>query len=373
MSRAAGAAGPVIPTRIVPSIRPARLSPEQVRREFHRLSAGGARVRVAGSARRQPARLLSDGYVPRYKLALFGRTFYLSDVRRNPDVQFFIAYIAGADGIHARLLYKDGSLLWRSASHFARSDHENWIGKGDTQIVVQDGEQWVYSAEHTTDLPLEMQTAVEQVSRRARVVRWDTAALGLVLRKSGVNRIGAYRDFTEPRRRARANPRNLIHGGRSVARFARPGDPGSLRFAAGFEPDFARGIAERSRSSSRLYGGRIARYRILSRNRRVQYVFFAGPHHVWIGYPQATTTELSSYGVRTVDVIVDEGLVVPGLEYHYLESEDPPVEVSQIPAGFVGPISSLDPWRADASAWLERLPVIREFRARVLADGPRRR
>ena len=47
-------------------------------------------------------------------------------------------------------------------------------------------------------------------------------------------------------------------------------------------------------------------------------------------------------------------------EYHYLdETEDPPQFVSQIPEGFAGPQSEIDAYRADASPWLERLPVVR--------------
>ena len=91
-----------------------------------------------------------------------------------------------------------------------------------------------------------------------------------------------------------------------MATFRRKGDPTSLRFAPGYEPDLRHGLIERSRSSSRLYGGTIHRYRILSVNRKIQYLIFAAPRHVWIVPPQATTTELSSYGVRTTDVLADE-------------------------------------------------------------------
>ena len=128
-----------------------------------------------------------------------------------------------------------------------------------------------------------------------------------------------------------------IHGGRSIARFTRKHDPTSLRFVAGYEPDFEAGILEVASSQSRLYGGEVERFRILSRNRKIQYLFLASPRHAWIVPPQATTTELSSYGVRTIDVVADEDLFVPGYEYHYVDTdEDPPVLVSQIPAGFVG-------------------------------------
>ena len=43
-----------------------------------------------------------------------------------------------------------------------------------------------------------------------------------------------------------------------------------------------------------------------------------------------------------------------------------PEETRQIPAGFEGAPSTEDPNRVDASAWLDRVPVIRQFR-RVLA------
>ena len=86
-----------------------------------------------------------------------------------------------------------------------------------------------------------------------------------------------------------------------------------------------------------LYGGRLERYRILSANRRIQYLFFSGPLQVWIIPPQATTTVLSSFGVRTVDVVVDDDLCCPGYEYHFLDDTvDPPEFYSQIPEGYAG-------------------------------------
>jgi hypothetical protein len=154
-----------------------------------------------------------------------------------------------------------------------------------------------------------------------------------------------------------------VNGGRPIARFARAGDPRSLRFARGFAPDFARGVLEHTALESSLYGGTVRRFRILSRNRRVQYLFMAAPRHVWIIPPQATTTELSSFGVRTVDVAVDDDLCVPGWEYHG-GSDD----LDQIPRGYAGERHPKDPSRADASPWLDRLPVIRDFRRIVLRE-----
>ena len=67
-------------------------------------------------------------------------------------------------------------------------------------------------------------------------------------------------------------------------------------------------------------------------------------------------------------MLVDEDLCCPGYEYHYMDdSEDPPVLYSQIPEGFAGAANEFDPSRADVSRWLDKLPVIREFRRKVLA------
>lgn len=362
----------MIPTRIVPSALPSDLSPRQVGREFRARVDDRMRIRPAGEAKRRPLCLLSLGYAPRYRVDLFDTTFYLSKLYQNEDIRFFVAYVVQPPGRDAfpRIFYKDVSLVWRSASHFVRGEDENWIGKGELRVVRQDGQLMEVSAEETTDLPLEIQDALETCARQPARIPHDERAIGLVLRRGPSDRMDPYRDFVEPRRKARSDPRNLVNGGRPVARFTRRNDPASLRFTRGFEPDFSYGVLETSASTSRLYGGTLRRFRILSRNRRIQYLFFAGPRHVWIVPPQVTTTELSSYGLRTIDVVTDEDLCIPGYEYHFLdESEDPPVFVSQIPEGYAGEPSEHDASRADASAWLDRLPVVREFRRSVLEAG----
>ena len=321
--------------------------------------------------------MIAAGYVPKHEIELFDTTFYLTDVRENEHVRFFVAYVVQGSGarttVSPRIFYKDVSLIWRAASHYVHTPRETWIGKGDVQTVLQDGEEFIYSAEYTTDLPLEIQGAVESLIRGVKRIPHDMKALALVLRNAPADRIEAYRDFTGPRRRAQRDARNLVNGGRSIAYFKRHHDPGSLVFVSGYEPDFDTGVVEVETSKSKLYGGPLKRFRILSRNREIQYLFFKSPRHAWIIPPQATTTELSSYGVRTIDVVCDEDLCVPGYEYHYMDgTEDPPVLVSQIPEGFVGRPNRHDSTRADASAWIERLPVIKEFRKKVLG-GPQRR
>jgi hypothetical protein len=357
-------------------VEPEPLSGEQVARAFHRRLANGAKLRPAGTARRNPRDLLRAGYTPKHEIRLFDTNFYLTNVRQNEDIRFFVAYLV-KDGpsrpgrtIHPRILYKDVSLIWRSASHFVRTHSDNWIGKGDLRTEIVDGEEIEVSDESTTDLPLEIQNALESLIRRPGRVPHDEKALGLVLRRGNEDRIEAYNDFTDPRRQAQANPANLVNDGRSIACFTRRNDPTSLQFVAGFEPDLDRGALERSTSKSSMYGGTVQRIRILSKNRKIQWLFMAGPKHVWIIPPQALTTQLSSYGVRTIDVVADDQLCIPGFEYN-LDGEDDGASplIDQIPPGFAGAVSEHDESRSDASPWIDRLPVVREFRRKVLERG----
>jgi hypothetical protein len=362
-------------SQVVESVVPSDLSPRQVGRELRELIDAGCELRPAGEAKSDPLAMFSRGYTPRYKFRLFGTCYYLSTQRFDANFRFFVVYVipgavAGATprAAYPRLFYKDQSLIWRCATHFIQSEKENWIGKGDLKTVVDEQGEVSFTAEETTDLPYEIQAAMDLVSRASGSPRRDYKAVPLVLRRAPDDRLEPYDDFLAPRRRAAADRRNLVHGGKYVAGFARPGDPASLRFVSGFEPDFgAKGVLEVARSKSTLYGGVIRRFRILSRNRKIQYLFVASPRMVWIIPPQTLTTELSSYGVRTIDANVDDDLCVPGYEYHFLdESLAPPALYSQIPAGFAGRASSVDPSRSAASPWLEKLPVVREFRRRVL-------
>lgn len=373
------ARGPALETRIVKGVR-AESGGRRIAGEFRALLRDGVRIRPAGSARAHPEKLLPL-YLPRHAIRLFDATYYLTDLREDPswegNMRFFVGWVRtrpDAREIHPRILEKDYSLVWRSPSHFIRSERENWMGKGDVRWIEEDGEEVLATFEETTNLPLEIQGALDSLARRSpRAVR-DLRAVGRLLRRAPDHRLAPYEDFAAPRRRARSNPRNLIHGGRDVAWFTRRNDPSSLRFARGFEPDFQRGVLEASRSPSRFYGGTVRKFRILSRNRRIQYQFAAAPRHVWINPPQAFTTEITSYGVRSIDVHCAEELCVPGYEYCFVdESTQPPTLHTQIPEGFAGEPSDLDPSRRDASAWLERLPVIREFRSRVLRRPTRRR
>jgi len=341
---------------VVSGIAPEPVGPAAVGRRFLGLVREGARLKVAGEARERPERLLAADYLPRHELRLFDVCYFLSDFRYDDAVGFLVGHVLLEGTLWSRIFYKDSSLLWRVASHYVVEGDEVWVGKGEARLEQRADGEYLCSAEETTNLPYELHFALDDISRRRRRRR-DDRALALVVRRAPAGRIAAYADFSAPRRLAAR--RFQVNGGRPVARFTRRGDPGSLVFARGYEPDFSRGLLERSVSASSFYGGRIEKHRILSTNRRLQYLFLASPTHAWMCPPQTLDRTLSSYGVRTLDVLADEDAFLPGYEYH----ED---GASQIPAGFAGAPHPDNPDRSDASAWIEALPVIAEFRARVL-------
>jgi hypothetical protein len=349
----------------IPDVEPSALSPQRVWRQFEKLLIGGAKLKPLGTAKRDPGSLLDQGYRPRHLVELFDVAYYLTNLRSDDTLGFLVGYVhlPRARALHPRIFYKDLSLVWRSASHLIWSDHDQWIGKGDLKIEIRDGAEWEHSAEETTNLPTEIQCALDVISRRVKQPRHDEHAVERILRLAPPRRMEPYADFTGPRRRAAANPAKRINDGHDIATFTRRHDPTSLKFVPGYEPDFADGSYSTHYTKSHFYGGEIRKTRVVSKNRLVQYQFIDGPGQAWIMPPQTLTADIMSYGVRTIDVHAPEELFVPGFEYHFMDDTvDPPELVSQIPPSFAGAPNVHDDARADASRWLDALPVIREYR-----------
>jgi len=341
-------------------------SPRQVGENFRSLLDSGYSLRADGQAKPDPGSLLRTGYTPKYEIELFGTRFFLCNQRDAEGLKVMPGYVLPAAAsrrakptIYARAFYKDSSLVWRTATHYINTPEMGWIGKGAVRLQVKRGAREWYSAEETTDLPLEMQAAMDDASQRGRSKRNDNRILSLVLRNAPSGRIWPYRDFEAPRERAMKSRINRINNNRSIAWFTNDDDPRSLQIEPGFEPDF-NALIDVSTSRSSMYGGEIKKYRFASGNWRIQYLFVAGPHHVWLVNPQAFTVELSSYGLRTVDVVADEDLCIPG--YEFFDNAGTGEVDDQIPPGFAGPVCPVDPDRADASPWNERLPVVQSFR-----------
>ena len=355
-----------IPIETIANVIADDVDPRQVARHFRKLLDCGYRLRADGQAKSDPQRLLRIGYTPKHRIDLFGTRFFLCNQRDAEGLKVMPAYVlpagqtrAGKPSIHARVFYKDSSLVWRAASHYINTPDAHWIGKGAVRWTVKRGERGWNTAEETTNLPLEMQAALDEVSQRGPRKQNDRRILSLVLRNAPSDRVHPYQDFEAPRLRAMKLKANRINNNSSIAWFKDDNDPESLEIEPGFEPNFD-GVIDVSESRSSMYGGKIRKYRVASSNRLVQYLFVTGPRHVWIVNPQPFTVELSSYGLRTVDAIVDEDLLIPG--YEFFDNARTGELDDQIPPGFAGHVCPVDPDRADASPWNERLPVIRSFR-----------
>ncbi len=355
----------------IANVSPVEATPQKLGREFRSLLESGHRLHVNGQAKHDPELMLRSGYTPKYSIDIFGSRFFLCNQRDAHGLKVMPAYVMpnsegrrGKAKIFARVFYKDSSLVWRSASHYINTANEQWIGKGAVRWVNKRGARGWFSAEETTNLPFEAQAALDEISQRGARKQNDSLVLSLVLRNAPSNRVWPYQDFDGIRQKAMKVRANRINNNRPIAWFTDASDPRSLVLTPGFEPDFS-SILDVSISKSSMYGGKIKKYRIGSRNKRIQYLFVAGPKHVWIVNPQALTTELSTYGLRSVDVIVDEDLCIPG--YEFFDNEGTGAIDSQIPLGFAGDPCPVDPDRADASPWNEKLSVVKAFRKKVLS------
>ncbi|MEM6640748.1 MAG: hypothetical protein AAF610_12705 [Pseudomonadota bacterium] len=345
--------------RVAQDVEPDPRTPAAIAREWRDLLASGHALKVAGLGRHWPEQFARAGYTPRHCLDIFDVRVYLTALRREDQFRFFVAYVRPAKtgsrarpALYPRIFYKDSSLVWRCASHLVIADDERWIGKGAVKPVAGEPELYA-SAEETTDLPYEMQSALDSISRRDGAPRPDRRALDWVLRRAPPGRIEPYADFTRPR----AGLERAVNDGKPVAAFLEPNDPASLRFAPGFAPDLASGPVSVSESRSSLYGGAVVKRRFLSENGDVQYLIIAAPRQVWLIPPQSLTRRLTTYALRPIDVPHDDRLCLPGYEFHY-EGH------TQIPDGYAGAASAIDPSRADTSPWNEGMPIVQAFRAR---------
>ncbi len=346
------------------------LAADEVQAKLSGLFNAGAKIVVAGRAKHRRQNYLPQRYPPLFHLSLHNVEIYLAGLREFEGFTFFVAYVVPAKGhrrgvrIYPRIFYKDVSLIWRSATHYIRTDDEHWVGKGAIKPVLEDGVEVWYSAEETSDLPLEMQPALDAASRRSPRSLADAEALGLVLRNAPSDRVEPYRDFLAPREAAAHKADWLVNAGHPIAWFEDGRKPESLKFADGFEPDFRTGYIDASLSKSAFYGGDVIKARFLSTNRQVHYLFVKTPGVSWLIPPQSVLEELTTFAVRPVDAEVDERLCLPGFEYHFLdETTDPPSWHTQIPAGFAGSPHPVDDDRASTKPWNDRLPVLSAFQA----------
>jgi len=323
-----------------PSIAPEVKQPQPVQQtaevesEFNKLLE---RIQIQIDGDISLSGLKLNGFNPKYKIVLNGITYYLSEpyISSENERPYFTAFIyrvnpeTGKEEIFARTIYKSNSQnVWRVASHKGPG---GWIGKG--------------LGEETTNAPLEIQSLLEKIYLAKGELKVQKGFYEVLIEEGYL----APEDFSQ----TIVFHGKELNGGISIGNFTDKGNPASFKFLAGYEPDLENGIVETFESKNPIYGT-VKLYRILSTNRQIQFIFNVDSEdRVWVGAVQPMGSRLTRFGVRADRVNVDENLLMPANEYY-----------RQIPEQFRGE-HKVDSYY-DASAFLNQIPAIIEFRANVL-------
>ena len=161
-----------IPTEIIPSVDRTDISSRVVHRKFEAL-LGSAKVEFTANTGAAIADLFKKRLAPKHHIALFDTEYFFSNVRQLPELRFFVCYVVQRKRIYPRIVYKDLSLAWRCASHFSYLGEDIWLVKGDTRQELIGEELVEFSDESTTDLPLEIQTAVLVLAKEVLWNVWE--------------------------------------------------------------------------------------------------------------------------------------------------------------------------------------------------------
>ncbi len=343
----------------------AKLYTEGIEGEFEQLVK---RVPVQISGDITYEELMNAGFQPHYKIVVNGVAYYVSEpytpshgrasfvyyfYRKNPKT--------GEEEIFTRSVYRSNSQnVLRVASH--RRPERRWIGKGLGQA--------------TTTLPLELQSTFEKIYQTAlsKGKLEKKEAFYEILRAkdshmpadSFMKSMIAYERGEEAEQKDEKEPEEQILIGkfnehdRDQIEFIKGemifprGIPETFGFTPGFEPDFENGVVETFETDNPVYGGKVTSYRIISKNKEAQYLFNVDMKgRVWIGDVQGTHSEITRFGVRKNTIYIPSDFLTPANEYE-----------SEIPEGYKGEWQHSDYW--DASAYIDKLPVVQEFRDKVL-------
>jgi len=309
--------------------------------------------------------LALEGHAPLHRIRFGDDTYYISRPFIGPDNRIsFIAYCQHIDSrdnkpkLFVNEFYFSGShAVWRAASHRAWG----WIGKGVD--------------EHSQTLPLEIIPFLNRIVEKAGNIETREYDLFKILGIGGIipaeSQIFTHVDVLNGQRAA---PELDLTGSRRIVVAEEvslaPADSDELhryRFPdEGYKPDFTSKKILRYPSRNDVYG-RITHYRILSRNKKLQYLFNVSEEGlVWIGSVQSVSKDLNRQGVRqdAPNIIVPPTLLQAPYDY-------PSEIVKNLPQGYLGDDHPGHPEYASAAKFTEKIDLVVEFRAEVLSrDRP---
>ena len=258
-----------IETAILPGVQPDPRDPRALATEFRAALADGVRLRPSGEAKQDPTPAANSPL----RGALSHRPLpgsNLSDrvpLRRQPEFHGRVRRTVGVLRSRRRVRTtrgsstKDSSLVWRVATHFVRSEDDNWIGKGDTKwelirrrrVLVQRGG--------------DREPAFSRCRKRSTSLAGAARSHGGITTRSRSSCSAAteiasnpFAEFVTPRRRAAERYR--IHGGKPIARFHSQGRSQHAALREGLRTGLpTRGWWTQSSSHSKLYGGPVTKFR----------------------------------------------------------------------------------------------------------------
>ncbi|MDP3703201.1 MAG: cysteine peptidase family C39 domain-containing protein, partial [Candidatus Omnitrophota bacterium] len=311
---------------------------------FDKQIASGVPLRIYGDASFNE--LDKVGLGPKHQVQFGQDHFYISDAFIDAGGRTaFLAYLLHRDSttgqpvIFVNAYYKSNSQnVWRAASHHAGP----WIGKGFGEAGQMLPMELQSTFEHIVASQRASQGVYEKPGRFFDVLGFDVQGPMVSMVVGGPNRVV----IAELNHAGQTNPALANH---------------HINFRPGYEPDFHRGVVEHFQADNPVYS-KVTSYVILSANRQVQYLFNVdGAGRVWVGGVQGTSETLIRQGVRrdNLQYVVPEELLTPAFEY-----------LKQMPTGYLEArnVHPRNLQYADASAFLNKISVIQEFRRHVLGQ-----
>lgn len=307
-----------------------------------------ARTQFAGDPQAH-GKIQQAGLSPRYTTEVRGRRMHLSKPFQSRGYNAFLGYVESDDGsLQARTFYQSKSQgIWRSASGLLG---HSTFGKGPKGQF-----------ESSTNLPVEMQQRLSEVSRNSESIQAEAsileAALHAPLEKLSTSEPSRFDRSLQTRSFGRFERRVAVDKYQSV------GEPTSFRYDhPGQEPDFS--AKPQSFEMDHPTRGTLQASSVKSRDGEVQYLFLQDSEkRSWLGAVESVGP-VNDFGVPGT-ALQDDSLTHPAIEYTQQIAEPyrgPVVTWDKVYNNFTKQEETL-PGYVDATAYTRELPPVKAFLA----------
>lgn len=289
------------------------------------------------------------GLGPRFTTTVRGRRIHMSKPFKGKGYSAYIGYVESDDGsLQARTFYQSRSQgIWRSASGLMG---HSIFGKGPKG-----------SFESSTNLPVDMQRRLSEISRNTEAVETNPRLLDELIH-APLEKLST----TEPSRFDESidtQPFGSFQKRVALGQYQSVGEPTSFRYDnPGQEPDFSK--EPQSFELDHPTRGSLQATTVDSRSGDHRYLFLQDSEkRTWLGQVESLS-ELNDFGVPT-QALQDDSLTHPAIEYSQQLAEPYRGEVvtwDKVYNNITKQEETL-PGYVDATAYTEQLPPVRAFLA----------